>query len=79
MTQDEIIELASKVYGTKDFHESALFHLEAFAKLVEAKVSDKEREACAKDAEWCIQNYIEQHIPERIRARGSSFAATSND
>ena len=32
---------------------------------------DIEREACAKDAEWCIQNYIEQHIPERIRQRGN--------
>ena len=31
---------------------------------------DKEREACAVDADWCIQNHIEQHIPERIRARG---------
>lgn len=32
----------------------------------------KEREACAKDAEWCIQNSIEQHIPTRIRARGKA-------
>lgn len=30
-----------------------------------------EREACAKDAEWCIQNSIEQHIATRIRARGN--------
>jgi len=40
MTQDEIIELATKVYGECDWHESALHHLEAFAKLV----AEKERE-----------------------------------
>ena len=28
-----------------------------------------EREACSVDAEWCIQNHLEQHIPKRIRAR----------
>ena len=40
MTQDEIIEMATKVYGECDWHESALHHLEAFAKLV----AEKERE-----------------------------------
>ena len=40
MTQYEIIELATKVYGECDWHESALNHLEAFAKLV----AEKERE-----------------------------------
>ncbi len=40
MTQDEIIEMATKVYGENEWHESALFHLEAFAKLV----AEKERE-----------------------------------
>ena len=44
MTQDEIIEMATQVYGECDWHESALLHLERFAKLVAAK----EREACAK-------------------------------
>jgi hypothetical protein len=29
-----------------------------------------ERKACADIAEWCIQNHLEHHIPERIRARG---------
>ena len=28
-----------------------------------------EREACAADADWCIQNHLEHLIPERIRAR----------
>jgi len=31
-----------------------------------------EREACSVDAEWCIQNHLEQHIPKRIRARGQA-------
>ena len=33
------------------------------------KMVDIEREACAKDAEWCIQNHLEHLMPERIRAR----------
>ena len=39
--------------------------LEAFA----STLLDEENEACAVDADWCIQNHIEQHTPERIRAR----------
>jgi hypothetical protein len=39
--------------------------LERFAALVAAQ----EREACAFDAEWCIQNHLEHLMPERIRAR----------
>lgn len=30
-----------------------------------------EREACAKDADWCLQNHLEHLIPARIRARGN--------
>jgi hypothetical protein len=37
MTQDEIIKIATQVYGKCDWHESALTHLESFAKLVAAK------------------------------------------
>jgi hypothetical protein len=37
MTQDEIIEIASQVYGECVWHKSALLRLEAFAKLVAAK------------------------------------------
>jgi hypothetical protein len=44
MTQDEIIEMATKVYGECDWHESALHHLEAFANLV----AKHEREECIK-------------------------------
>jgi len=47
MTQDEIIEMATQVYGECNWHKSALLRLEAFVKLVAAK----EREACAKIVE----------------------------
>ena len=36
MTNDEIIAMATQVYGECEWHESALLHLEAFAKLVAA-------------------------------------------
>jgi hypothetical protein len=39
--------------------------------LVERVVAE-EREACAFDAEWCIQNHLEHLIAERIRARGQA-------
>jgi uncharacterized membrane protein len=38
---------------------------ERFANLIRAD----ERDACARDADWCIQNHLEHLIPERIRAR----------
>ena len=75
MTADDIIRMAEQVYGRTDFHESALFHLTEFAKLVAAA----EREACAKvcydlmlkenpygrweGMKWCM---------EAIRARGKA-------
>jgi hypothetical protein len=40
-------------------------------RLVELVRAD-EREACAVDADWCIQNHLEHLIPERIRARSST-------
>jgi len=58
MTQDEIIEMAIQGHAsTRDAIRWAM---------------NQEREACAVDADWCIQNHLEQHIPERIRARGQS-------
>jgi hypothetical protein len=44
MTKDEIIKMAEQVYGECDWHDSALNHLEQFAKLL----VEKEREACAE-------------------------------
>jgi hypothetical protein len=37
MTTEEILEMAEKVYGECDWHDSALAHLEQFAELVEEK------------------------------------------
>jgi len=66
MTQDEIIEIASQVYGECVWHESALLRLEAFVKLVVAK----EREACAKLCESHGTWDNTETIAKAIRARG---------
>jgi len=64
MTQDEIIEIASQVYGECVWHESALQRLEAFVKLVAVK----EREACA-----LIADKAEPYkTADLIRARGEA-------
>ena len=76
MTQDEIIEITKQAGGFSPTPE----FLEAFAKLVDAKATAKEREACIVD--------IQMHIPrsgrdtleykmamrmiERIKARGEA-------
>jgi hypothetical protein len=62
MTQDEIIEMAD-MCGLLVTQQ-----LEAFAKLVEAKASAKEREACAFVSEDCGAI----HVAKRIRARGEA-------
>jgi hypothetical protein len=66
MTQDELTKLINEFlpYPSEGQH----YALRQFAKLV----AQQEREACAVDAEWCIQNHLEHHIPERIRARGQA-------
>ena len=80
MTQDEIIEMATQVYGECNWHYSALLRLKAFVKLVAAK----EREACAEIADkqryaMCIsltshpaQNGTAVGIANEIRARGEA-------
>ena len=76
MTQDEIIEIASQVYGECVWHESALLRLEAFVKLVAAK----EREACAKiveeNANRCGVDTVAWMLlasnAQAIRARGEA-------
>ena len=80
MNRDELIEMATQVYGECVWHESALLHLEAFAKLVAAK----EREACAEIAEkqryamfisltsHPAQNGTAIGIANAIRARGEA-------
>jgi hypothetical protein len=74
MTQDEIIEIATQVYGECVWHESALQRLEAFVKLVAAK----EREACAKEADEYATygglNFYDsfKKLAAIIRARGEA-------
>lgn len=69
MTDEQILDLwgqASKNVGLKNprhFDE-----LREFAQLL----TSTEREKCAKDAEWCIQNHLEHLMPERIRARSNT-------
>jgi hypothetical protein len=48
MTQDEIIEMARRVNLVVDENQSGFDDLLAFAKLVAAKATASEREACAK-------------------------------
>jgi hypothetical protein len=52
MTQNEIIEIASQVYGESIWHESALLRLESFVKLVAAKaiaeLESQERNFCPR-------------------------------
>ena len=50
MNRDELIEMATQVYGECVWHESALLRLEAFVKLIAAK----ERERIHKAKECCI-------------------------
>jgi hypothetical protein len=72
MTQDEIIEMAEKVYGECDWHDSALAHLEQFAELVAAK----EREACMEACEKTITSqrsaWGANFCIEAIKARGQA-------
>jgi hypothetical protein len=49
---------------------NATYDHELVKRMIEEAVL-AEREACAVDADWCIQNHLEQHIPKRIRQRGN--------
>jgi rRNA maturation endonuclease Nob1 len=50
---------------TGDRYEFSPEDLKAFEDLVRAD----EREVIAADADWCIQNYLEHLIPERVRSK----------
>ncbi len=71
MTREDIIELATKVYGECDWHESALHHLEAFSKLV----AGAERKECAKVAAEWVRAYPHPSgiIENNILARGQQL------
>ena len=64
---DDILRFAKLVYE-KAWADTALA---ATHTITDAAIL-KEREACAKDAEWCIQNHLEHLMPERIRARSNA-------
>jgi len=72
MNRDELIEMATQVYGECVWHESALLRLEAFVKLV----AEREREACAAILDPLPYEILSEKILERkaalIRARGQA-------
>ena len=70
MTRDDIIRMAREVWGDdsgKPWHESAVTHLEAFAKLV----AEAEREACAKVCEAAGPGAGPIYCAFAIRERGA--------
>jgi len=71
MTQDEIIEMAIQAGLSKGHAHGMPLFLEAFAKLVAAKATASEREACAKIAEPNF-GIIGNTIALAIRARGET-------
>jgi len=77
MTQDEIIEMARQV-GIQDAysnspHKGVIAQLEAFAKLVDAKATAREREACASMLEdWDKHAWNPFDCAQAIRARGQA-------
>lgn len=75
MNQD-LVNVVESLHGTVLFNGAIVqftdtTFMDALKKIYESGVL-AEREACAADAEWCIQNHLEQHIAERIRARGQA-------
>jgi len=68
MTREEIIEMATKVYGECKWHESALQHLQIFAQLI----AEKEREEIEKRVMELDETMATRAnvINKAIRARG---------
>ena len=71
MTKEEIKALAEKVYGKCDWHDSALAHLEQFAKLV----AEKEREACAEICDGFYLSWIDIQGRYEFMGEGASECA----
>ncbi len=61
---EDIIRMAREAGWSQKDIDSLLYIVETAAAA--------EREACALDAEWCIQNHLEHLMPERIRARSNT-------
>jgi len=76
MTEDEIIEMARQAGVDKwwdsgnEQREVLQKHLVVFAKLVAAKATASEREACAKMFDGAVWAYDYREIAAAIRARG---------
>jgi hypothetical protein len=68
MTRDDIIRMAREA-GHSPAQIDIVCRFAAVLDDFAALVAAQEREACAFDAEWCIQNHLEHLMPERIRAR----------
>ena len=71
MTKEEIKALAEKVYGECDWHDSALSHLEQFAKLV----AEREREACAEICDGFYLTWIDIQGRYEFMGEGASECA----
>lgn len=76
MTQDEIIEIAQEcgLIGMRP-HLDGIYSeaLEAFAKLVDAKATAREREACLAKADTALlgaERALRDRVIKAIRARG---------
>lgn len=87
MTQDEIIDLARQARLPYYYQDGAIVNLErleAFAKLVDAKATAKEREACAmvcdelqapphvSDDDMSMWDVTSMECADAIRARGET-------
>ena len=71
MTNEELLEIAEKVYGECNWHDSALAHLEQFAKLV----AEKEREACAEICDGFYLTWINIQGRYEYMGEGASECA----
>jgi hypothetical protein len=76
MTQDEIIAMATQVYGECDWHKSALLRLEAFVKLVEDKalaqrtwvgLSEQQRNDIENDFEVVVSKHVFDAIAAKLK------------
>jgi hypothetical protein len=62
MTQDEIIAMATQVYGECDWHKSALLRLEAFVNLVAAKEQERIIEVVERLGTWAHRTEVVAEI-----------------
>ena len=75
MTRDELIEIATQVYGECEWHESALLHLEMFAQLVAAR----EREACAQICERIYKRMVPDAKQDEVGIEAQIIRARGNN